>query len=154
MTVRALECLGFEGDLVHVRVTATSGFYVRALARDLGAALGCGGHLQALRRTRSGAFDVATALTLDEAEALGQGVSGRLLSPVEALPDLAAVTVTDTGLKRALHGNALGPEHLEGRVVPAGALARRPVRVLAGDGRLVALAHARGGALHPVVVLG
>ena len=154
VTVRALECLSCEGDLVGVRVTATSGFYVRALARDLGQSLGCGAHLQALRRTGSGPFDVAGAIGLEEAEALGQDVAGRLLSPMEALPDLVAVTLTETGLKRALHGNSLGPEHLEGRVVPAGPAARRPVRVAAPDGRLVALAHARGGALHPVVVLG
>ena len=59
VTVLALEGLHVEGDRVRVRVTATSGFYVRSLARDLGAALGCGGHLDSLRRVRSGAFDVA-----------------------------------------------------------------------------------------------
>jgi tRNA pseudouridine55 synthase len=153
VTVRALEVLGHEADLMRIRVTATSGFYVRALARDLGTALGCGAHLHALRRTGSGAFDVAQAMPLEQAEALRQEVAGRLLSPLAALPDLAAVTLTETGLKRALHGNSLGPEHLEGRVVPAG-VAARPVRVVGPDGRLVALAHARGGALHPVVVLG
>ena len=153
VTVRALELLSHEGAQVRVRVTATSGFYVRALARDLGAALGCGGHLQELRRTGSGAFNVAQAMPLAEAEALRQDVAGRLLSPFEALPELMVVRLTETGLKRALHGNSLGPEHLADRAVPGG-LAARPVRVVAPDGRLVALAHARGGALHPVVVLG
>ncbi len=154
VTVSALERLGRDGDLVRIRVTATSGFYVRALARDVGEALGGGAHLFALRRIRSGGFDVADALPLDEAERMGAEVAQRLISPADALPHLMAVRMTTRGLTRALHGNALGPDDLEGRWVPPVAATRGPVRLLAGDGRLVALAHARGGALHPVVVLG
>jgi tRNA pseudouridine55 synthase len=153
VTARSIEITGREGALVHVRVTVTAGFYVRALARDLGARLGCGGHLLALRRTRSGAFDVADALPLGEAERLGPAVAGRAIAPAEALPHLPSVQVTPVGLKRAVHGNALGPEHLEGRWIPPHGTGG-PVRVLGPDGHLVALAHARGGALHPAVVLG
>ena len=153
VTVHRLERTGRQGPLVQVSVTATSGFYVRALARDLGEALGCGGHLQALRRTRSGQFDVGQAIPLDEAERAGAGVAEHLVSPADALPGLPDVTVTDAGLRRATHGNPLGPEHLEGRWVPP-PTGQQPVKVLDPDGRLVALAHARGGALHPVVVLG
>lgn len=54
---------------VDVRVTVSSGTYVRALARDLGAALGTGGHVTALRRTRVGGYDLAGARTLEELEA-------------------------------------------------------------------------------------
>jgi tRNA pseudouridine55 synthase len=153
VTVRALDCTGREGDLVHVRVTATSGFYVRALARDLGRQLGCGAHLAGLRRTQSGAFDVDMAVPLDEAERLGADVAARLLAPADALPDLSAVRLTDSGLRRAVHGNPVGPEHLASRWIPP-ATDARPVKVLGPDGRLVALARSRGGALHPVVVLG
>jgi len=53
-----------------VVVEVTSGSYVRALARDLGAALGVGGHLTALRRTHVGRYDLSLAHTLEEAEAL------------------------------------------------------------------------------------
>ena len=53
---------------VDVRVTVSSGTYVRALARDLGAALGTGGHLTALRRTRVGGYDLAGARTLEQLE--------------------------------------------------------------------------------------
>lgn len=144
---------GREGDIVHLRVTASSGFYVRALARDLGVRLGCGAHLVALRRTHSGTFDVSEALPFEEAERLGQDVIGRLLPPAAALAGLASVRLTEAGLRRAIHGNPLGPEHLEGRWVPP-ATSPSPVRVIASDGRLVALARSRGGALHPVVVLG
>jgi tRNA pseudouridine55 synthase len=162
VTVRAIERTWRTGDRVGLTVTASAGFYVRALARDLGRRIGCGAHLAELRRTRSGAFDVVDALPLDVAERMGREIASRVVSPSAALPDLAEVRVTDLGLKRAIHGNPLGPQHLEGRYVPPATSAGpggsvqqvKPVKILAGDGRLVALAWSRGGALHPVVVLG
>lgn len=153
VTVSALERLGRDGDLLSLRVTAASGFYVRALARDLGETLGCGAHLQALRRTQSGGFTVADALPLEEAERLGPDLAGRLIPPADALPHLPAVRVTPRGLTRVTHGNTVGPDDIEGRFLPP-PTAGGPVRLLASDGRLVALAHSRGGALHPVTVLG
>jgi tRNA pseudouridine55 synthase len=153
VTVTALDRLSFEGNLLQIRVSAGSGFYVRALARDLGERLGCGAHLYALRRTRSGGFGIGDAVPLDEAERLGRGLEMRLISAAESLPHLPSVRMTASGLTRAMHGNPLGPGDLEGRwVPPAGTTG--PVRLIAGDGRLVALAHSRGGALHPVTVLG
>src|SRR5262245_33153881 len=157
VTVLALERTSREGDLVGLKVTSTSGFYVRALARDLGRALGCGGHLVDLRRTKSGQFDIANAIPLDVAERMGRDIAGQVLSPADALPDLIGVRVTPAGLKRVEHGNPLGPEHLQSRYVPpavATAGNPRPIKVMAEDGRLVALAWSRGGALHPSVVLG
>jgi tRNA pseudouridine55 synthase len=153
VTVHEIARTGREGDQVHLIVTASAGFYVRALARDLGDRLGCGAHLLALRRTHSGSFDVADAVSLADAERLGRDVAARVLAPAEALPDLAAVRPNEAGLRRVLHGNPLGPEHLEGRWVPP-ATSPLPVRIVASDGRLIALARSRGGALHPVVVLG
>jgi tRNA pseudouridine55 synthase len=153
VTVRRLELLGQDGDLVRLRITATAGFYVRALARDLGVRLACGAHLASLRRTESGPFAVADALELGVAERLGADLAGRVISPAAALPELAAVSATPAGLQRALHGNALGPEHLDERRVPQFS-PLGPVKILAADGRLVALAQPRGGSLHPVVVLG
>lgn len=153
VTVRAIERTGREGDQVGIRVTASAGFYVRALARDLGARLGCGAHLTALRRTRSGTFDISSAMALEEAEGLGRDIVARVLPPAAALPDLLAVRPNDAGLRRALHGNPLGPEHLDGRWLPP-ATNPAPVRIVAADGRLIALARSRGGALHPIVVLG
>lgn len=153
VTVKALEITGRQGNELQLRVTASAGFYVRALARDLGEKLGCGAHLLGLRRTRSGAFDVADALPLAQAERLGRDVAAHVILPAAALPHLPAVQVTPVGLKRAVHGNALGPEHLEGRFVPPHSMGG-PVRVLGPDGELVALAHSRGGSLHPAVVLG
>jgi tRNA pseudouridine55 synthase len=151
--VRSIERLDRQADLLRVRLTASAGFYVRALARDLGEALGCGAHLFTLRRTHVGRFLVEQALPLDVAERDGQAVAAQLLTPAEALADLPAVRLTPAGLKRAAHGNSLSPQHLAGQSVPS-PTGGAPVRCLAEDGRLVALAHSRGGALHPVMVLG
>lgn len=152
VTVRELVWRGRTGTDVELSVQATAGFYVRALARDLGARIGCGGHLSALRRVRSGSFRIEDATTLAEALELGPGMAERLISPADALPDLQAVNVTPDGLKRVLHGNFIGPEHHDGRLAADGT-PTTSVRILS-DGRLVALARPRNGALHPVVVLG
>jgi tRNA pseudouridine55 synthase len=151
VTVRNLTWQAFEGHDLRLRVCATAGFYVRSLARDLGVRLGCGAHLTALRRVQSGSFGIEDAVPLAEAEARGPGTAARLIDPAAALPELEAVELTPDGLRRVLHGNAVGPEHLVG-----GFPAVRPdatVRILA-EGRLVALARPGAGTLHPVVVLG
>ena len=153
VSVRALERLEYQAGILQLRVTAASGFYVRALARDLGDRLGCGAHLSALRRTASGPFHLADALSLETAEARGGSIEAALVAPADALPQLAAVSVTESGLRRAIHGNALSPDHLVRPLGPREAGAG-PVKVLAPDGRLVALAHLRGGVLHPMAVLG
>ena len=66
VTVSRFDVLARRGEDLDVTVECTTGTYVRALARDLGAALGVGGHLTALRRTRVGPFDLAAARTLEQ----------------------------------------------------------------------------------------
>ena len=66
VTVHELEVTGVRGADVDVSVRCSSGTYIRAIARDLGAALGVGGHLVALRRTAVGPFDLSVARTLDD----------------------------------------------------------------------------------------
>ncbi len=70
VTVGRFDVLARRGDDLDVTVTCTSGTYIRALARDLGAALGVGGHLTALRRSRVGPFDLSAARTLEDLEDL------------------------------------------------------------------------------------
>ncbi len=65
VVVHSLELENFDGELCTLRVHSSKGFYVRALADDLGEALGCGAHLQGLRRIRVGPFRIEQALTLD-----------------------------------------------------------------------------------------
>jgi tRNA pseudouridine55 synthase len=153
VTVRNLEWLGRQDDVVRVRMTTGTGFYVRAFARDLGLRLGCGGHLQALRRVASSGFDLKDAIELAEAERMGREVARRVIAPADALPHLTAVRVTEAGLRRVTHGNSVGPEHLDGQSL-MGTAQTADIRILAPDGHLVALARLKAGALHPVVVLG
>jgi tRNA pseudouridine55 synthase len=65
VTVHALEVTGLDLPDVRISIHCSSGTYVRALARDVGAVLGVGGHLTALRRTAVGPFDLAAASTLE-----------------------------------------------------------------------------------------
>ena len=95
---------------VDVRVVCSSGTYVRALARDLGAALGVGGHLTMLRRTRVGGFDLSGARTLEQLEASFDltelDSAARQTFPALELDEMRA---TDVRFGRALIGLDLGP---------------------------------------------
>ena len=122
-----------------VEVEVSSGTYVRALARDLGVALGVGGHLTALRRTRSGPFGIAEALTLEQVEADPRVVPvadvARRLFPVRDLGDAEVATVS--------HGGFTAPsERGEG-----------PVGAFAPDGTLVALLQDTPRGAKPLLVL-
>lgn len=66
VTITHFEITDFSLPEVHFRVNCSTGTYIRSLANDFGAALGCGGYLQALRRTRIGDYNVEDAPTVDE----------------------------------------------------------------------------------------
>lgn len=66
ITVFALDVLSFDGRDASVRIACSPGTYVRSIAHDTGARLGCGAFLQSLRRTSSGGFDIGSARTLDQ----------------------------------------------------------------------------------------
>ena len=151
VTIEAIDVLGLrrgengEGvpliDL-EVRVDCSSGTYVRAIARDLGAALGVGGHLTALRRTAVGPFSVGDAATPD---ALAEdGVATRMLAPAEAAARLFP-TVRLTEEEARDLGDGKRPAPGAGRL-PAGRVA-----ALAPDGRLVGIAEPAGERLRVVV---
>ncbi len=128
---------------VEVRVVVSSGTYVRALARDLGAALGVGGHLTVLRRTRVGGYALEGARTLDELAAAPDDVALSVLPLVDAARATFAVRDLTHDEARALsYGQAIA----EGG---------RPGTVAAIDsaGRLVALVEDRGGKAWPTLVL-
>lgn len=82
--VSRFDLVARHGDRLDVVVDCSTGTYVRALARDLGAALGCGGHLTALRRTRVGGFDLAVAADLAGLAEAGS-VDGALVPLTEAV---------------------------------------------------------------------
>jgi tRNA pseudouridine55 synthase len=150
VTVSSLRLARYAGGLACVSVTCSAGFYVRSLAHDLGELLGCGAHLETLRRTRAGDFTVSHAVPLAEVERMGIAAAGHLIAMSALLPLLPPVVVNDAGARRAAHGNALAPADLAG---PAARLGPR-VRVLDAQGTLLGIAEpAAGGLLHPVVVL-
>jgi tRNA pseudouridine55 synthase len=93
VVVRELEIVAFSGDQCSLRVHSGKGFYVRALADDLGEVLGCGAHLQGLRRTGVGPFRIEQAQLLEELAELDEAARDTRLMPadimVEALPPLS-----------------------------------------------------------------
>jgi len=132
---------------VDVRVVVSSGTYVRALARDLGVALGVGGHLTALRRTRVGGFTLAQARTLDALAELPDDVPAETLPLADAARAVMPERVLTPQEARALsYGQAIDP-------VPGGEPPAGPVAAIAPDGSLVALVETRGGRARPVLVL-
>ena len=96
-------------DIDHAvfEMTCGKGGYVRSIARDLGAALGCHGHVRALRRLWSGPFEVEDAVTLDQIDALAKSVElDQFLLPLEAgLHDLPELRCTTEGATRLRNGN-------------------------------------------------
>ena len=130
VTVRiyTLEILEFAPPFATLRMRCSKGTYARSLCDDIGRALGCGGHLHALTRTRSGRFSMDGVLTL---EALEQRVrEGRLaevlISVADALAHLPAVRVAPEAGRLILHGSDLpaGLVVLFPPDVPRGALVR------------------------------
>lgn len=122
-----------------VRVGCSSGTYVRALARDLGADLGVGGHLTALRRTRVGPYHLALARTLNELaehfDVVPMGEAAAAAFPV-----------------RRLDANELDAVR-HGRTIAAAGLGAGPVAALAADGSLVALLEESGPVARSLAVL-
>jgi tRNA pseudouridine55 synthase len=123
---------------VDASITCSSGTYIRALARDLGAALGVGGHLTALRRTHVGPYDLSMARTLDQ-----------LAADCTVLPIAEAVAaafprrdVTPDEARAVAHGARL----------PARGLGPGPVGVFAPDGTLLSLVEESGKTAKPLAV--
>jgi tRNA pseudouridine55 synthase len=136
-----------EAAVARLLVRCGKGTYVRALAVDLGRALGLPAHLAALRRTEAGPFTLGLALALAEAERLGRedpaALRARLVPPADAVGFLPAVRI-DGAQAQALR---------QGRVLRLGEAREGACRALDGAGGLVAVCRLAGGDLHPVRVL-
>ena len=111
VTIHALELLDYQAPFLKLAVTCSKGTYIRVLGEDIGNALGCGAHLNALRRTRVGALGMENMITLEAFQAHAAPLG--LLAPVDALlSSFPAVTLTAELAKRFLNGQrlALGKE--------------------------------------------
>ena len=144
LDLRSADAQGVPVLDVDVVVTVSSGTYVRALARDLGAALGVGGHLTALRRTRVGAFDLDQAHSL---EALG-ALEGPEAVPVTPLAQAARAQFAVRELTEE-QARTIG---FGQRVDSAQPGRTEPVAALAPDGTLVAMLDESGAKARSHVV--
>jgi tRNA pseudouridine55 synthase len=134
VTIHELDLVAYAAPRLAIRVTCSKGTYVRVLGEDIGAVLGCGAHLSALRRVQVGALTTANMVTLEELQAHENPLS--LLAPVDALlSSFPRVELTPELEKRFLNGQrlALGQEPV---ALPS---ARGRVRVYA-DGKLLGTA--------------
>ena len=138
VTIHLLELIEFDTPYLRLRVKCSKGTYIRVLGEDIGNALGCGAHLQALRRTQVGALMLDGAVTLDALADIADADRQAQLAPVDAvLSTFPAVMLSDELARRFLHGQriSLGKEAV---AVPGQQGRIRVYR--GGDGRLLGTA--------------
>jgi tRNA pseudouridine55 synthase len=171
VTIHAIDLLDCpDGDTARFEVTCGKGTYIRSLARDLGARLGCLGHVAALRRTRVGPFGLRDAIALAKIKEFmhspprpdieSTGESGDLtaaladcLLPLEtALDDIPALTLTRSEAERLRNGQPVPVLRTANRdcIAP---LADGDTLWAGADGKPVALLRLEGRMVHPVRVL-
>jgi tRNA pseudouridine55 synthase len=132
--VYAFDLAGLGETEFEFDVRCSGGTYVRSLVADVGARLGCGAHLSALRRTAVGPFDVSDARPPSE--------PGEPLPLDRAVDHLPSFTLHPEEAKVAVHGCCLGPAGIGG-----------PYRALAPDGTLIGIYRDDGGKAVPEVIL-
>jgi tRNA pseudouridine55 synthase len=151
VVIRRFELLSSTGDESEFICDCGKGTYVRALARDLGRALGCYGHVSKLRRTRVGPFHETHAFSLESLDALAHSDGGlnallRAVNPVEtALDGILALAVTGEDAARLRQGQPILIRGATAPVFEGSAYATH-------RGALVAIGEIERGALHPVRV--
>jgi len=139
VTIHELLQVGGRGDRPELRVRCTKGTYVRTLAQDIGAALGCGAHLAALRRTGSGRFRLEDAATLEALEAMTPALRRRRLLPLSELL---------VGLPRAELDEAAALRLRNGQVLSISGVAQGVCGVFGPGGEVLGLGRCDGASLH------
>jgi tRNA pseudouridine55 synthase len=138
VTIDAIELECWVSPRLRLRITCGSGTYIRALARDVGAALHVGAYLHALRRTASGSFTARDCRRLDDLRGLDDIKHG--LKPLDwAIQDWPAAVLSSNEVSAVVMGR---PTHLHAKT-------RGNVRLYDVSGTLVALARAEGGMAKP-----
>jgi tRNA pseudouridine55 synthase len=148
VTVEALELLEARPDEADFELRCGKGTYVRAIARDLGRALGCFGHVTALRRTATGPFTEADMISLEKLEEFGHNDAGRkammtVIRPLRtALDDIPALALSEAESARLRQGQSVTLRSVgsprEGNIV-----------LVLSNEKPLALAALKDGVLHP-----
>ena len=155
--IYALEMVSFDGIRARFAVECSGGTYVRSLAHDIGQRLGCGAHLEGLRRTTVAEFMLDKSVTLESLEeAVREGKLEECIVPLEALlPDCPELIVRGREEKSVRHGHKFELAQIErfgrgtGREQSVSLL-----KIMDPDHRLIAVArHVSGSIYHPDLVL-
>ena len=136
-----------QGSRARFRARVASGTYMRAVAHDMGQQLGCGGHLESLRRTQLAEFEICDAHTLEELQeaARSQRLEEMFVHPRKLLPEMPAVTASEEAALRMRRGRTVNLPELS---------RARQVKVFYGETELIAIATRVAGTLfHPKIVL-
>ncbi|ABX03130.1 MAG TPA: tRNA pseudouridine(55) synthase TruB [Herpetosiphon sp.] len=141
ITIEQLDLLAWDAQQLTIAVDCSKGTYIRAIARDIGALLGCGAHLTALRRTRAGAFDLSNSIGLAELDQQPEVFAAALLPPQAAIANWPLINLAD----------AIVADVRMGRVVQVDSQAER-VGLLDQAGQLVAIAVLREAGYQPIKV--
>ncbi len=150
VTVHELTLKSFENDRATIFVRCSAGTYIRSIAHDLGQALGCGAHIEALVRTASGPFRIEQARTLEQLQELKD--TGRLeeaiLKPTQLLPHFPAIFVDDTTARQIRQGRDFSVSAFR---VDRGV---EHVKAIGPEGDLIAIGRiALPHIYHPIVVI-
>jgi tRNA pseudouridine55 synthase len=150
VSIYELTILSVDGPLVRLRAHCSGGTYVRSLAHDLGQLMGCGAHLQELRRVASAEFEIAEARTLEQLQSLAN--DDRLVDAIvpasKLLPGMPAVYVDDVTVTHIRHGRNFPASPFRSEA------ASRYVKALSRQDELVAIGEVvLPNLYHPVVVL-
>lgn len=145
--IKQFEILRADGDRASFRARVASGTYMRSVAHDMGQQLGCGAHLEALRRTSVAEFEVTEAHTLAdlEAAAISDRLQEAFIHPRKLLSHLPSVTANEEMVARIRSGRAVNLPELS---------TARQVKVFCGQRELIAVATRVAGTLfHAKIVL-
>lgn len=138
ITIHTLEYQGMENGCLKLRVDCSKGTYIRTLCQDIGEALGCGGCMEALRRTKAGEYDISQAIPLQQV--LDSDDPGQYLRPVDSMfAAYPAMKLTPNQEKRCRNGNAFSVSIADGTY-----------RAYGQTGEFLMLARVTGGVMETV----
>ncbi len=108
ITIHDIKLMKIEASKMTVEVFCSKGTYIRTLAEDIGQALGCGAYLKALKRTQTGNFQVANALSIEALETMAMSSREKVLLPIDTLlKGLSSIELTFTEIEAIKKGQSI-----------------------------------------------